>query len=405
MEKKLLFFTHSNWDNFKSQVQENIIKNCTILSEKLPWNENILFESKKDFTFIFDETCFFLLFTMWNNNQKNVKNFLENLSYIFITLKEFDNHEHNEFTQIFFKNCKKIIVNNFQQQLLLNKYNTEIIYYPLTEKITSIPIISFKFTYIHQQNYLIKQQNNKIIITETIKSPINTSFGLLIPKQDKQSFKTKISFNVHDENQNSVTVCSLFDGKKWHRNTLLKEFELFFDSTSPPRINFESVEKCFITNLNFYSEKIDILCYGTLKNNNNYHYRNVMFQKIKDFTKETKMKNIISTYLWNDIKGNILNESKIVIHIPKNKNIETFPWSKVCILMKLGIFFIIEENKEMYDKKLENLIVFYKKGDFNDLKEKVQYYLENEMERKKAITRYLEYYQTHLTMTRFINFL
>lgn len=402
MEKKLLFFTHSNLDNFKSQVQENIIDNCNIMYEKIPWNENIFLESKKSLMFIFDEICFDLLYTMWKNNQKNVTQFLQNLSYIFITIKEFNENHSEEFTQFFFENCKKIIVNNSQQQLLLNKYNANVIYYPLTEKISVIPILSFHFAYIHQQNYLIEQEKNKIIITEKIKSPINTSFGILIPKK---SNKSKIFFNAHDENQTPILICSVFDGKKWHRNTLLKEFQLFFDSTSPPRINFESVQKCFVTNLNFYSEKIDILCYGTLKNNNNYHYRNIMFQNIKDFGKKTMRKNIISSYLWNDIKGEIINDSKIVIHIPKNKNIETFPWSKVCILMKMGIFFIIEENKEMYEKNLENLIVFYKKGDFNDLKNKIEYYLENEMERKNTITKCLEYYQKNLTMTEFINFL
>ena len=397
MEKKLLFFTHSNWDNFRSQVQENIIDSCNIMYETIPWSENIFLESKKNFIFIFDEICFNLIYTMWNNNQKNVTEFLENLSYIFITLKQFKNIDNSIFTKFFFKNCKKIIVNNLQQQSSLKQYNTNIIYYPLTEKISVIPIISFNFSYIHQQNYLIEHEKNRIVITEQMKSPNNTSFGILIPKK---SNKSKIFFNVHDENQNPILICSVFDGRKWHRNTLLKEFQLFFDSTSPPRINFESVKKCFITNLNFYTEKIDILCYGTLKNNNNYHYRNIMFQRLKHFGDETKRKNIISSCLWNDIKGEIINDSKIVIHIPKNKDIETFPWSKVCILMKLGIFFIIEENKEMYSKKLENLIVFYKKGDFDDLKNKMEYYLENEMERKNVIRKCLEYYQKNLEMTK-----
>lgn len=82
-------------------------------------------------------------------------------------------------------------------------------------------------------------------------------------------------------------------------------------------------------------------------------------------------------------KDETLKQTKIVIHIPSHPNLHTFPWAKVVELMCKKIFFIIEENEEMYIKKLENVIVYYKNK--LDLQQKIKYYLKEDKEREKYI--------------------
>jgi spore maturation protein CgeB len=55
------------------------------------------------------------------------------------------------------------------------------------------------------------------------------------------------------------------------------------------------------------------------------------------------------------------------------------------------VFFIIEENEEMYRLKLDKIVVYYKINDFNDLKEKIIYYLNNEDKREEVIDNCYSY--------------
>ena len=73
--------------------------------------------------------------------------------------------------------------------------------------------------------------------------------------------------------------------------------------------------------------------------------------------------------------------SKVIIYVPSYEKLRTFPWAKTCELMLNKIFFIVEENDEMYHKNLDSIVVFYKHGDIKDLEEKIKYYLNNSDER------------------------
>ena len=84
----------------------------------------------------------------------------------------------------------------------------------------------------------------------------------------------------------------------------------------------------------------------------------------------------------NDIKDEILAQTKIVLHIPSYPNLKHFPWQKTMELICKKIFIIIEECEDMYKSDLDKFITFYKPGDIDDLNKKISYYLDNPKERK-----------------------
>ena len=64
-----------------------------------------------------------------------------------------------------------------------------------------------------------------------------------------------------------------------------------------------------------------------------------------------------------------------------------FPWAKVSELILSKVFFIIEENEEMYIQGLDKICAFYKKNDRVDFENKIKYYINNESERINITTR------------------
>ena len=96
--------------------------------------------------------------------------------------------------------------------------------------------------------------------------------------------------------------------------------------------------------------------------------------------------------LYDHDKMQILSKTKIVLHIPSVENLHTVPWAKISELMKHKIFFIIEESDELYSYNLDQIVVFYKIGNINDLIEKIKYYIENDYARQKVIDKCYTYF-------------
>ena len=69
--------------------------------------------------------------------------------------------------------------------------------------------------------------------------------------------------------------------------------------------------------------------------------------------KSTDLNIIVKSCIFETELNELLEKTKIVLHIPSHPNLHTFPWAKCSELMYKRIFFIIEENEEMYIQKLE----------------------------------------------------
>jgi hypothetical protein len=153
------------------------------------------------------------------------------------------------------------------------------------------------------------------------------------------------------------------------------------------------------------NKTIDILFYGNNpKNGFNYLFphRSSILNELKKYSEQHNINCLILDNLYN--KDEILSNTKIVLQIPNYKNFHSFPWAKTLELMNKKIFFIIEENEEMYIKNLENLVVFYKRNNIENLFEKVDYYLKNETCRNLCINKCYEYVKNEWNVNIFNEF-
>lgn len=106
--------------------------------------------------------------------------------------------------------------------------------------------------FINYKDMQIKHEKDKIVFYEI---KYCSSFGILIPKpieKDKETYSIEIDFVVTNKNNKYIKKCSIFDGKKWIRETAEKKFDISFETTSKPRINFESVRNGNIREIKFF---------------------------------------------------------------------------------------------------------------------------------------------------------
>lgn len=95
--------------------------------------------------------------------------------------------------------------------------------------------------FINHKDMQIKHTKDKIVFCQV---KYCSSFGILIPKpieKEEKTYSIEIDFVVTNENNESIKKCSIFDGKKWIRETTEKKFTISFETKSKPRINFESI--------------------------------------------------------------------------------------------------------------------------------------------------------------------
>lgn len=139
-----------------------------------------------------------------------------------------------------------------------------------------------------------------------------------------------------------------------------------------PCIGHSSINKFIPLKKN--NENIDILFYGV--QDVNTIYRNKFIEKIKKYTDDNNILFINNKHLYGVNKDEILSKSKIVIHFPSSLECKNHqPWCKIIELMSKKIFFIIEENDEIVKAGLEHTIIFYKHNDFDNLINKINYFL------------------------------
>lgn len=142
----------------------------------------------------------------------------------------------------------------------------------------------------------------------------------------------------------------------------------------------------------------DIIFYGNVIDNYNFVYRKKMLEKLEKYGKESNKNIVITDCLYHEEKFKNIFNSKIVLHIPSHEKLNSFPWAKVSELMKRKVFFIVEENEEMYIRGLDKIVIFYKMSNFEDLKQKLEYYLEHPEKRIENIQKCHEYFESEYSL-------
>jgi hypothetical protein len=148
---------------------------------------------------------------------------------------------------------------------------------------------------------------------------------------------------------------------------------------------------------------IDLLFYGNRPSSSSGRvllYREKLIDEVTNYSNSNKLKFEIKEYFYD--KDNILSQTKIVLHFPPYENFHVISWAKIVELMSKQIFFMIEENEELYIQKLEHIIPFYKRNNIKDLQNKINYYLKNEKERDKHIMLCYNYIKNTYNIDEFL---
>lgn len=143
---------------------------------------------------------------------------------------------------------------------------------------------------------------------------------------------------------------------------------------------------------------IDILIYGSRIVSKTYKYRTELIEKIQTMNSTTKYN--LKIFDDNFNFDSDLERTQIVVHVPSFPNLPHMPWAKITTLQAKKIFFIIEENDEMYEKGLQPLTVYYKRNDIEDLYSKIAYYLDpqNLNQRHEYVEKNFQYILTNNNM-------
>ena len=286
---------------------------------------------------------------------------------------------------IVFNNQKEI---NFWETW---RYNEEELY--LFDEISYSYIRS---VYIYCNNNLIKNNilnflnnaNYIVFFCELFKNNELQTIG-----NDIKNFEYTNSFF---KNANRIILCNTKNINYLYNNNIFNNITYF------PPLGYSDIYNNDNKLDNSNEKNTDVLFYGNIVEN--FNYRKKGLDCIENLCKEKNYKFICRDNLYDDNEKNILFEdTKIVIHIPSHENLHSFPWAKVSELMLKKIFFIIEENEEMYIKGLDKLCAFYKGNDIVDLENKIKYYINNESERINITTKCYKYFIANYNIDTILN--
>lgn len=121
------------------------------------------------------------------------------------------------------------------------------------------------------------------------------------------------------------------------------------------------------------NKSTDIFIYGSM--NENFYYRYKIINGVKQNCKHLNI--LVGNNYWKDQLDNILQNTKIVIHVPSHNSCKHIPWAKINYLQAKKVFYIVEENEETNILNYNDIIPVYKRDDITDLVTKINYYLEN----------------------------
>jgi hypothetical protein len=168
-----------------------------------------------------------------------------------------------------------------------------------------------------------------------------------------------------------------------------------------PAYGFSNINN--ISPLENKEKEIDVLWYGNIGSSSFFTYRKTVIGEISLYC----FKNNIVFKKYDNLyenKNDVLSKTKIVIHIPQKKNYHVLSWAKIVELMCKKIFFIIEENEEIYNRNLQNIVCMSKRNNINDIINKINFYKNNEIERNKYIEKSYIYIKKKYNMDHFVSF-
>ena len=164
-----------------------------------------------------------------------------------------------------------------------------------------------------------------------------------------------------------------------------------------PPIGYSTINN--ITKRDRNTCEYDLFFYGNI-NENFIPYRSEMLSKLKKESDNQKWNFIYGTYFGKE-KKDIMDKTKIIVHIPSYKNLRTMPWAKISELMSFDYFFILEKNEEMFQLGLQDLFCYYE--NFEDLIQKIKYYLIHENERLEISKKLHEYIKENFNMDKLLH--
>ena len=334
-----------------------------------------------------------------NNFNKNIvffdiKNTTSNFNYYMTNMKKYYNILKTKY-KTSYREISLDYTNNFNKIKICEyiNFNSDDIF--IIDDLTLIILITSHFNIKNirpEIEYFIKNAKYIICFSEIFVSKELQFTGCTIDNKDF----TKMVF------KNSITNLIL--------NT--KNIYYLYENSINNHVYYPSYGYSVVNNIcfdlsyenSFKNKEIDLLFYGNYIDSNRKitsKYRYDAINNIKRYCDMHKLNFKSFSNLYED-KNEILKKTKIVIHIAPNKNFHVFSWAKAVELMSKKIFFIVEENEELYLQNLENIVPYYKKNDLNDLYDKINYYLKNENICKKHIEICHNYIKKNYNMDKFL---
>ena len=199
-----------------------------------------------------------------------------------------------------------------------------------------------------------------------------------------------------------------YDPKQFSKKFLILFFESSILNLISNMQSFKTLKKYNLKNCQYYTiighskinniipltqktSTIDILIYGSRIKSNFYEYRTMLVDKITDLNKKFNYSLVMFDDTFEIDK--YLECTNIVVHVPSFSNLPHMPWAKITTLQAKKVFFIIEENDEMYEKQLETFTIYYQRNDIEDLYKKIAYFLDpvNQNEKQRIIEENYDY--------------
>jgi hypothetical protein len=286
----------------------------------------------------------------------HMKSIIEDTNYISNTLYIFNAEDYYQF------------------YCMLNPNNIEIIYSFLS-----------KINYIYFCYEVLS--NNKLD-----QIGLNTTPHNVYSSKFYYNFEERFDFVLHFFRNSKLILSSNADSIKYLNENKITNVIYFSPIGYSPAILYN--------NTTIHNKTIDVLFYGNQVDE--LTYRNNILDQISLYCTQNKF--VFEQYneLIDNKKINKLSESKIVIHIPSHEKLETFPWAKCAELFANNIFVIIEENKDIFENNMEDIVVYYKHGDINDLTNKIQYYINNKKQRDDKTRLCFEYFKNNFNMNKLL---
>jgi hypothetical protein len=145
-------------------------------------------------------------------------------------------------------------------------------------------------------------------------------------------------------------------------------------------------------------QPIDVLIYGHL--GPTMARRMAIINAAVRFCAANSLSYSVAPYLWRD-KDAALTQTKLVIHAP-SEDVDTFPWAKAGELMAKRVCFLVEETPELHAQGLTDIVPFWRRDDFADLRARISQLLSQPDQRAMRREKCYQFMAEHYNMDEFL---